>query len=97
MELIISQIVDHIMIRKWNNKQLLKWLSDTYGYKQSFSYRLIKRSRSRIMNMIDLSIYNFYVDNIEVLNKNYQNLMNSGKWELAFECLKEINKLRSKN
>jgi hypothetical protein len=91
-EIILSNLVDLIIDQEFTTKQLLLYLNINYGYKQSYSYRLIAEARKIIKRNIDNNI----TDYIKLLTNNYYDLMKLGEYNLAYKNLKDINKLLKK-
>ena len=92
--MIKEQIIDKILVDKYTNKQLLRWLFDEFGYKQSYSYRLIRRAKLDIKKEYLNAINKLINKHINKLLNDYDELIKDKKYQLAIELIKEINNLK---
>lgn len=92
---IIDILIDKIINRE-DNKQLLEYLSNTFKFGQTYSYKLIKEARGRVDSIIDVKIYNSYKLLLDNHYSLYYDLVKNEDYKTAFEVLTEINKILDK-
>jgi predicted house-cleaning noncanonical NTP pyrophosphatase (MazG superfamily) len=90
---IVKELVNLGLVEKYSQMSLLNHVKEKYGYKESYSYELLREAREYIAKVYKESLKDILEKQFAELEEQLQTAKKDKNRKLILEITKEINKI----